>query len=298
MDTSVRIKFWGTRGLFSSPRYETAKYGGNTTCIQVLYKNHLIIVDTGFGASNLGESLMERILQNQEKLQIHIFYTHFHWDHIQGLPFFHPIYFPTSTLNIYSPLKTSFTKENLDILFDGSYSPFAGIDSMPSSIDFHQLGDNGVNIDGLQIQSMQLDHCQSDDRPKKTCHTFAYRFIHAECKTKVIIATDHEARPSQTNDKLIEFSKDANLLIHDGQYTNAEYRHREGWGHSTISQALDNALAAKAQHTLLTHHDPRRDDSEIEGLYEQYEREKKYADLNFNFAKEGIVYNPKSLDKK
>ena len=97
MDSSLKVKFWGTRGLISSPFTDTLEFGGNTTCIQVLYKDHLIIIDAGFGASLLGEALMPRILQKKEKLHVHLFFSHFHWDYVQGLPFFHPIYFPSSS---------------------------------------------------------------------------------------------------------------------------------------------------------------------------------------------------------
>ena len=86
----MKLKFWGTRGLISSPSKDTAVYGGNTSCIQLEHKNQVVIIDTGFGACNLGEELMQRILNDGENLQIHIFYSHFHWDHIQGLPFFIP----------------------------------------------------------------------------------------------------------------------------------------------------------------------------------------------------------------
>ena len=137
---SLRVKLWGTRGLISAPGQETAIYGGNTPCVQILHKNNLIIVDTGFGCCNLGEELMERIVVNREELNIHIIYTHFHWDHIQGLPFFMPIYFANTTLNIYSPVPKKVTHSNLDILFDGSYSPFDGLMAMPSEIKIKLAG--------------------------------------------------------------------------------------------------------------------------------------------------------------
>ena len=104
MDSSLKVKFWGTRGLISTPSIDTVEFGGNTSCIQILYDKRLIILDTGFGVSNLGEILMQRIIENKEPLEIFIFFTHFHWDHIQGLPFFHPIYFPSTTIHLYSPI--------------------------------------------------------------------------------------------------------------------------------------------------------------------------------------------------
>lgn len=278
----MKIKFWGTRGLISSPKKETAIYGGNTSCIQIVYKNHLILIDTGFGVTNFGEVLMDRILKKNEELTIHIFFTHYHWDHIQGLPFFHPIYFPSTTLNLYSPLSSDLAMENLDVLFDGSYSPFAGINSMPSTMIFHELN-KSITIGDLKVDHTPLDHGWHE------APTFAYKFQNSE--ESIVIASDHEARKSDINDRFIEFAHDCSLLVHDGQFSEKQYLDKKGWGHSSVNQALDNALASKAQMTLLTHHLPDHSDSDLNLLYEKYNNDDKYRNLNFAFAKESFLYN-------
>lgn len=283
----MKIKFWGTRGLISSPGKDTAVYGGNTSCMQILHKNHIIIVDTGFGACNLGEQLMARILEGGEKLNIHIFFTHFHWDHIQGLPFFHPIYFETSTINIYSPLPVNVAHENLNLLFDGSYSPFAGIDSMASSISFHQLS-APVLVGGLTVESLPLDHGHSEDS-EHASQCFALRFSTNE--HKIVIATDHEARPSETNKNLLDFARNADIFVHDAQYNEEEYASKVGWGHSTYTQAIENGKKSSAKKILLTHHHPTRTDEQIDKVAQKLSSNPQYAALDFEFAKEDTEYD-------
>ena len=154
---ALQLKFFGSTGIFPSPRKTTSVFGGNTTCIQIVHKKHIIIVDTGYGVALLGETLLDRILKEKESLEIHVFFSHFHWDHILGLPFFQPIYFPSTTLHLYAPLPKKEIWKNLNLLFDGSYSPFSGIDSMPSKIEFHELK-TAVTLDGLEVTFIPVEH--------------------------------------------------------------------------------------------------------------------------------------------
>ncbi|MFK7871909.1 MAG: MBL fold metallo-hydrolase [Oligoflexales bacterium] len=284
MDIALGMKFWGTRGLISSPGRETAVHGGNTSCMQLYHGDHLIIIDSGFGISNFGESLMHRILEKKESLTIHVLLTHFHWDHVQGLPFFHPIYFPTTNLHIYSTLDPVQAKCHLEPLFDGSYSPFEGVDSMPSNIQFHQI-DSKMHIGSLEISTYPLDHMQVQ---VGDVGVSAFRFDYQD--KSLVVATDHEARPSPCNEGLVRFAGDTDLLVHDGQYTEEEYLRRQGWGHSNIRQALDNAIQAQAKRMLITHHAPQRTDRELSRLRRIYKNNETYRDLKFDFARESTVY--------
>lgn len=291
---SLRVKFWGTRGLYSSPRAETSIFGGNTPCLQILHKNHLILIDTGFGSTNLGDELMSRILDQQENLTIHIFYTHFHWDHVQGLPFFKPIYFKTTTINIYSPEPKAATLENLNILFDGSYSPFESLLTMPAAINIHSL-DGTFELDGLKIEFAPVDHGHDpkaieSGEPHAHGETYAYRLTNEDGQS-VCLITDHEARLSKRNRALVKFAKDVDVLIHDGQYLDSEYPKHVGWGHSSANQALDNALKIGAKLTLLTHHDPSRNDKDLQGLHRSLMRIPKFRPLSFEFAREDVIYD-------
>ena len=223
---------------------------------------------------------MDRILRLQEQIETHIFYTHFHWDHIQGLPFFQPIYFKSSKINIYSPEPSKTVFENLDFLFDGSYSPFAGIGSMPSQIAMNELTPTS-SVCGLTISFHPLDHQQTK--------TYAFRITDSDGHSMAIV-TDHEARPSMLNDSLVEFLTGVDLLIHDAQFTDLEYQKKSGWGHSTPSQALANATRARVGQCLLTHHDPSRSDAELQTLQKQLRKDPRYKNLAFHFAREEVVY--------
>ncbi len=283
MDSSLKVKFWGTRGLISSPFKDTLEFGGNTTCIQVLYKDHLIVIDAGFGASLLGEALMPRILQKKENLHVHLFFSHFHWDYVQGLPFFHPIYFPSSSLSLYAPMEKEELWKNLDLLFDGSYSPFNGINSMPSKINFTELK-KSLYIGDLKIDFMALRYQLNDHH-----QTFAYKFTTPEDK-KLVVTPAYEAEASQDNLQFIKFSSGADLLIHDAQYTQEEYKFRKNWGHSTMEQALENSRKAQAKKVLMTHHDPRRKDDEFINLSSVYKEKPEFKNIDFEFAKENVIY--------
>jgi phosphoribosyl 1,2-cyclic phosphodiesterase len=284
MGSQIEVIFWGTRGLISSPRAETIKYGGNTMCIQLVFGNFKILIDTGFGVSNYGESLMPELLSGSSQ-NFSIFYTHFHWDHIQGLPFFHPIYFPSTSLNIYSPWTTTKLLEKLDVLFDGSYSPFSGIRSMPSNINFHQIQSH-VQFGELEIKPIALNHIHNPlaDKSEPSCVGYVFKTK----QKKIIVATDHEACPSAANDLLIEEAKNADLLIHNGQFSEEEYKAHMGFGHSSFDQALQNAEKSCVQRTLITHHHPQRNDDELDHITK--ELQKKYPKLNFAFSQEGDVY--------
>jgi ribonuclease BN (tRNA processing enzyme) len=174
----------------------------------------------------------------------------------------------------------------LDVLFDGSYSPFSGIHKMPSNIEFVQLKDKrhaiGVNLD---VSFCSLNHIHSKKISDDT-EVYGYKF---QTKSRsIVILTDHEGVEGEVNDSVVAFSKDCDLLVHDAQFTDAEYEHKKGWGHSCFGQALKNATRINARHTLLTHHDPKRDDEEIEDHTRVLSED--YKGISFGFAKEGIIY--------
>jgi phosphoribosyl 1,2-cyclic phosphodiesterase len=285
----MRVKLWGTRGLVPSPRQETAVFGGNTSCVQILHENHLIIIDTGFGCTNLGDELAQRAVQG-DSLSVHVFYTHFHWDHIQGLPFFKPIYFPTTTLNLYSPEPTQRLLDNLDILFDGSYSPFESLLRMPAAVRLHHLT-APLTLGGLSIAFQPVDHGAALEKGHEC---YAYRLT-APDGASVALVTDHEARATARNREVCAFAAGCDLLIHDAQETDAEAR--RGWGHSTARQALDNAVRCNAGMTLLTHHAPSTDDRDIHATHRELLRSRKYRHVDFEFAREDVVYEVARRDR-
>jgi ribonuclease BN (tRNA processing enzyme) len=158
---------------------------------------------------------------------------------------------------------------------------------MQSSISFHQLT-TPVLVDGITVDSIPLDHGQNNEEGVES-HCFALRFTNADGK-KFVVATDHEARPSEINNKLIEFAKEADLLVHDAQYTQEEYKPRVGWGHSTFAQAVENAKKSNAKKVLLTHHHPQRTDSEIDEIAQKIKSDPRFSSVDFEFAKEFTSY--------
>ncbi len=288
MEPKLAVKFWGTRGLISTPGSENSIFGGNTTCIQIIWKDQLILVDTGFGASVLGETLMPLMLKEKQKFNAHIFYTHFHWDHVQGLPFFHPIYFKSQSLNIYSPAPVEFTKSSLDVLFDGTYSPFSGIDSMAANINIRQLS-GSMDISGLEVEHIEINHISMEDQ-SNISKVYGYKFTSPEGES-ICIITDHEATEGKANESVVNFCKNTNILIHDGQFTEEEYKNHIGWGHSSIEAALKNQSLSNAKKCILTHHAPSHDDKFIQEYQRKLVGSPEFVDLNYDFARERVLYS-------
>jgi phosphoribosyl 1,2-cyclic phosphodiesterase len=278
----LQVKFWGTRGIISSPSQDNKTYGGNTSCMQILGTSHIILIDTGFGCSLLGEQLMDLILKEKKALTIHIFYTHFHWDHIQGLPFFHPIYFPTTEIHIYAPAPQSYIESSLDVLFDGSYSPFEGLRSMPSKIIFHEI-QQPIDLDRINVDYCRVDHGHYGRKAESS--TYAYKFRLGN--ETVTMATDHSAEPGETNDHFVQFAHGTDLLIHDGQLFHNTTKHSSD-DHATTEQAILNAKRIGAKSLIITHHDPEHNDTMIDQEAEILK--KNHPDIDFSFAREGMIY--------
>lgn len=251
------VKFWGVRGSIPSGDMATAKVGGNTTCLEVRCGNELIIFDTGTGIRNLGKELMKKL-----PVKGKIFYTHVHWDHIQGFPFFTPLYVKINEFDIYGG--TSLPVTIKDILQQQMAPPCFPVkmDIMASTIRYHDLKPGDVvKGDNCQISLTNVYHPN---------HSYAYR-IDSEGQS-LVFATDVEPDNGASDERLLQFAKDADLLIYDAQYTEDEYRGlngnfpRIGWGHSTMPEAVKLAKGANVKHLILFHHDPIHDDNFIKNF--------------------------------
>lgn len=257
MEREISIKFWGTRGSIPTPGQDTVKYGGNTTCVEIRIENHLIILDAGTGIRRLGQKLCEKA--GKKDLSGHIFITHTHWDHIQGFPFFNPLFQETNRFTIYSD--QSIIKSVKTVLLEQmkpEYFPVAFHD-IRAQITFNGFSRNIVHIaDLIKIESFLLNH---------TTGTVGYKITYAD--TSVVFATDNEPYDDFSgNDlrdrQLIAFCDGAAVLIHDAQYTGAEYELKRGWGHSSIDHALRLAQSANINQLYLFHHDPSHNDAAID----------------------------------
>jgi len=257
----MQVRFWGTRGSIAAPGPSTARFGGNTSCVEVRASDGtVIILDCGTGARELGLHLAQTMPQ---PIRLHLFIGHTHWDHIQGFPFFVPAFLPGSELNIYAPLGFQRgLEEAMAGQMEYSYFPVKMRD-LRSRIHFTELDEGFFRVGGVLVETQFLNH---------TAPTIAYRMT--SDGATIAYATDHEpfwnasGRVSQHpgDERHIAFLKGANLVIHDAQYTDAEYRDKVGWGHSSIDYAVDVALAAGVERLVLFHHDPAHDDAMMERM--------------------------------
>jgi phosphoribosyl 1,2-cyclic phosphodiesterase/DNA-binding response OmpR family regulator len=261
----VRAEFWGTRGSIATPGRSTVRYGGNTSCIEVRSaRGTLVIVDCGTGARPLGQKLMSA---SAKGLRGHILISHTHWDHIQGIPFFAPLFLPGNEWNIYGPrgLDQSL-RETLAGQMQYTYFPVTP-DQFGATISYHDLVEGTFNIDDIKVSTRYLNH---------PALTLGYR-LEAD-GAMIVYCCDHEpySRILASGQgefvgqdlRHAEFVHGADLLIHDAQYTAAEYPAKIGWGHSSVEYAVKLGQHAHVKRLVLTHHDPLRNDDAIDHVVE------------------------------
>lgn len=244
----VRLKFWGVRGSTPTPQIENLKFGGNTPCVEIrTAENDCIILDAGSGIRALGQTLLQEA--NGTPLDVKIFLTHFHWDHIQGIPFFAPLYVPKNHITFFSGSTGKPLQETLEGQMAKPYFPI-DFGQVAAHRDFHQLEERApIKVGNLTVCPFPLNHPQGAS---------GYR---VEGDGVVIVyATDFEHGIREYDSILCDYAQDADILICDTQYTPTEYETHKGWGHSTWENAVMLARDAKAQHLILFHHDPAHDD--------------------------------------
>lgn len=258
----MRIQFWGTRGSIATPGPNTNRYGGNTSCIEVRSsRGTLVVIDCGTG----GRALAQKLMADNGGRRGTVLISHTHWDHIQGIPFFDPLYVPGNEWDVYGPkgLRES-VHEVLAGQMQYMYFPVS-LDQCAANIRYHDLGEGSFAIGDIRVSARYLNH---------PALTLGYR-LEVDGAT-LVYACDHEpysrllalgeGRIAGEDLRHAEFMQGADLLIHDAQYTAQEYSEKIGWGHSPVEYVVKLADQARVKRVALTHHDPRRDDDAIERL--------------------------------
>jgi phosphoribosyl 1,2-cyclic phosphodiesterase/CheY-like chemotaxis protein len=259
----MRVRFWGTRGSLAKAGPGTLRYGGNTSCVEVRSAaGTLVILDCGTGSHGLGQTL---IATGPQPVHGHILISHTHWDHIQGLPFFAPLFVPGNHWEVYGPqgLGPSL-RDTLAGQMQYTYFPIT-LDQMGATVQYHELVEGTFQIGDIQVRTHYLNH---------PALTLGYR-LEAD-GVAVVYACDHEPYTPQlalgvgaicgNDQRHTAFLAGADLVIHDAQYTASEYASKIGWGHSTVEYVVHVSHEAGVQRLALTHHDPLRDDHVIDRI--------------------------------
>lgn len=260
----MRVRFWGTRGSIATPGPGTIHFGGNTSCVEITTDSgDLLVLDCGTGANPLATALMARA---QEPINANILFGHTHWDHIQGFPFFSPAFAKGNTVAIYGPEGSHGSlHEVLAGQMEYTYFPIE-LKQLPAAITYHDLTEGVHTIGNARVAAQFLNH---------PAMTLGYR-IEADGAV-VVYLVDHEPfssdlwrageEPGRIESILhdgdrrhAKFMADADLVIHDAQYTPEEYELKKTWGHGSYDYAVQLAAAAGVRRLALTHHDPSHDD--------------------------------------
>ena len=256
---TLSIRFWGVRGSCPTPGPETAAVGGNTSCVEVVAGRTRIVLDAGTGLRRLGNELARA-----GDVDVAMLLSHVHWDHIQGLPFFSPLYMPQTRIRMIGGPTTTRTPLR-DTLRRQMSAPNFPVDlqDLPSALTFEEVSDRqSLDVGDARVTVARANHPDA---------VFAYRIEHGG--RSVVYATDTE-HYACVDPRLVTLSEGADVLIYDAQYLPHEYvgdggMSRVGWGHSTYAAGVELARAAGVGKLVLFHHDPMRTDDGVAEIEEK-----------------------------
>jgi phosphoribosyl 1,2-cyclic phosphodiesterase len=258
MTEQMRLRFWGVRGSLAVPGPATAVYGGNTACVQLEGAcSDVILFDAGTGIRAAGQHLLAC---SSEPQRIHLFLTHFHWDHIQGLPFFGLLFNPANHVTIYSSRFTAPLEAALRGLMAPPYFSIS-FDEFKARVELVEMKDS-IQVGSVRIRPIEVHH------PQGAC---AYQVDRGDLR--FLYAPDREHGDPRLDAVLLDAARGATALIVDSQYTPEEYGAHRGWGHSTWAESVKLAQEAQATTLVLFHHDSTHTDDVVHRIEEHARRE-------------------------
>ena len=273
----MEIRFWGVRGSIASPGPETAGVGGNTSCVEVKCGDERIVLDAGTGLRALGNAL----LKTPSSLSMTLLLSHFHWDHIQGLPFFVPAYMPQTKLSVVGSSDGRHSlRDKLSRQMTEPHFPVQ-LDDLSAELTYREArSGQRFDVGDVHVRVARLNHPGG---------VFAYRLEHEGQSLVYATDTEHYACVDPT---LRALAQGADVVIYDAQYTPDEYHAKVGWGHSTFVAGVELARSAGVKQLVLFHHDPQRTDEGVATI----ERETRALFPNAIAAREGLVIEVGQVD--
>lgn len=277
------IQFWGVRGSIPTPGNETARYGGNTSCVEMRVGGKRLIFDGGSGLHVLGRSLIEHM-----PLEAYMFFTHYHWDHVQGVPFFKPAFVRGNCFHIYGAVpdrQVSMKHHFMErILNPNTPVPIEGMQE--ADLKFYELeAGDVVKLDDITIETGPLNHPNG---------ALGYRVNWQG--SSVFYCTDTEHLSDRMDENVLHLAREADVFIYDSMYTDEQYYHpkmpKKGWGHSTWQEGVRISQAAGVKRFAVFHHEPNHDDDFLDNVA----NEVKKLFPNAFLAREGMIVNVMQQD--
>ena len=298
----LSVCLWGVRGSMPCPGAETVVFGGNTACLEIRAGERLVIIDAGTGIRLLGAKLMSAG-NIKGPVNADIFITHTHWDHIMGFPMFTPLYVPKTKLRIHGPVSSE--EDTLESIIGTQLSyKFWPVrqSELAAKIEYDQVKETTLDLgDGLMVLTKYLNHpilCMGyrlEYQGKSIVTAYDHEPFRNLFPTDPqdpgydeAAAEEGEAAAQEENEKVQNFFKNADILIHDTQYTSEEFAKHLGWGHSSYDYAIDTAQKAGVKNLILFHHDPNSSDERLEALEKKYQAQTAGTGLNVIMAREGL----------
>ncbi|MER3524853.1 MAG: MBL fold metallo-hydrolase [Ignavibacteria bacterium] len=277
----MKLKFFGTRGSIPTPGKATVRYGGNTPCVEVrLRDNNLIVFDAGTGIRELGEELIAK----GESVNAYVLIGHPHWDHIQGFPFFKPAFISGNELTIIGAQSRFVTlRQMIADQMNKVYFPIQ-LNELKAKINFHPVREGTIPIYDGELSTIYVNHpaFALGFRLEAAGRSLVYisdnepfdREVARSLKNVEKVITDKYAESKgDPNQRIFDFARGADILIHDATYTPEEYVNRVGWGHSHYLFTLKVAAEAQVKKLILFHHDPSHSDEKIDEIVETCKKE-------------------------